>query len=230
MQDRNSTVTVTVKKARVSTPLDKIKKAMLAKFKRADQRLPGVLANLYLDHFVFETRKISATDVYALGLAEQDTFTKEWREQQKKLGYLRWDHVPTGYKDHKKTVYRIGPELLSYINDAKKLTDELVTMKQFNTQFEELSAKVAMMQDAFDRLINALDNPVTPEKRIMYIENPMKLLAVMQMLQQKTNIVMTRELEKFLLEAGTTSLMGEEVIWPTSLTEPWKELPMPLNG
>lgn len=131
---------------------------------------PNDLANFYIDVFLLCTAEISGPVVVAAKFCEENRFSA-WRSKQKRAGNLDWD--VTLYGDNKKSViYKPGVKLAKYLATITTENSLNATKGYVDKELTAVKSELREMKDAFDKLIEFFDPPVSNFKQVYYRNNP----------------------------------------------------------
>ncbi len=162
--------------------------SLLQALRRNDSNKPGELARFYLNIFLQPNREFKADDVYAAGLTREGQNFNQWREEQRKLGWLNVHCLTVGGHPHWKQ--EPGKKLCKYINRAKMLSGEIASRQEVDElqdQIDVLRGQVELMPIIEERvknleailnlLIAKYDPPVSAEKIAFYSRDPNRLMS-----------------------------------------------------
>jgi len=164
-------------------------KTLASALSRAGVNYSGATATVLLQAFVENRGILTAMQVEEAGLLvdtedkNKKINFKAWRDPLLKGGWLVYDHnlcrsMGPGYGSYHQPGKKLVPYLNKELNKAKLVAtkDEVDSMR---ADYSELRIRVEALETAVDSIIEIVDPPTSPEKRIFYTANPERLVRVM---------------------------------------------------
>jgi len=152
--------------------------ALRKALERSDVRQAGATSTLFLEAFLEDSGRLTASKVVSRGLCNEGEFSV-WRKQLVDKGWLVWSEIQNDNGQ-----YFPGKKLMPYINKEKIVSREIVTKDEVLSKSEaatkdevqDLKARMNRIEEVVQQLQKAVLPPDTEEKRLAR-ENAAALLA-----------------------------------------------------
>jgi hypothetical protein len=142
--------------------------ALRKAFERSEVVQSGSAATLFLEAFLEDSGRLTASKVVSRGLCNEGEFSV-WRKHLIEKGWLVWSETQSD-----KGQYFPGKKLIPYINKEKIISKEIVTRDEVlskaeaatKDELQDLKARMNRIEEVVQDLQKAVAPPDTEEKRI----------------------------------------------------------------